>query len=252
MKNIRNIKKLKNRPLYDRTIEALIEYIEEGELQPGEKLPSEEEMAKLFGISRPTLREAIGNLESRGIISRRHGVGTFVSASAQKIIRGGLGHLESLTSLADYTGLTTERGDWVISSVDADLEIADKLEIEISHPIMRVQSTTKLDDCHFAYLDYYVCPEYVDEEELENFDGGSFLDYLVSKNNPKLTYTNTNLYAVDANKEIAKWLRINPGKALMHLDETFYTEKSIPVLHAKNYFLTECMNFYIVRRIIHK
>ena len=252
MKNVRKSIKLDNRPLYDRTIEALIQFIKQGDLQPGEKLPSEGELAKQLGISRPTLREAIGNLESKGIITRRHGVGTFVSASAQGIIRGGLGHLESLRSLGDYAGVTTMRGDWVITTVPADVEIAEKLETKPGGSLIRVQSTTKLDECFFAYLNDYVLPEYVDIEELENFGGGSFLDYLLYKTELKLSYTNTDLFAVEADKEIAGWLRIEPGKALMYLAETFYTDKNLPVLHAKNYFITECMNFRIVRRIIQK
>lgn len=250
MNDIRKSIKIDNRPLYDRTIDALIRFIDLGEFQPGERLPSEGELAKQLGISRPTLREAIGNLESKGIITRRHGVGTFVSASAQGIIRGGLGHLESLRSLADYAGVTTVRGDWEITSVTADVEIAEKLETQPGNSLIRVQSTTKLDKCFFAYLDAYVLPEYVDLEELENFDRGSFLDFLMSKNEHRLTHTSTNIFAIEANEEIAKWLRIDPGKALMHLAETFYSEKGLPVQHAKNYFVTECMNFHIVRRIV--
>jgi DNA-binding GntR family transcriptional regulator len=115
-----------------------------------------------------------------------------------------------------------------------------------------VQSTTKLDECFIAYLDYYVLPKYVDLEELENFDDGSFLDYLMSKDEHRLTHTSTSIFAVEADEEIAEWLRIDPGKALIHLDETFYTGKGIPVQHGKNYFVSEYMNFHVVRRIVQK
>jgi GntR family transcriptional regulator len=45
----------------------------------GEALPSEEEMSRIFAVSRVTLRVALSNLEAHRLIERRHGVGTFVT-----------------------------------------------------------------------------------------------------------------------------------------------------------------------------
>lgn len=239
-----------SRPLYNRAIEALIRFIEQGDLQPGEKLPAEGAFARQLGISRPTLRQAMGHLESKGVITRRHGVGTFVTASAQGILRGGIEQLESLRSLADRAGVTSERGDWVVKKVTADDGIAEKLEIQPGETVIRVQTTARNEECFFAHLDNYILPEYVDIQELENFECGTLLDYLIAKDEPRLSYTNTNIYAVEADEEIANWLRINPGKALIRLTETYYDDKGIPIVQALNHFITECMNFRIVRRII--
>lgn len=239
-----------SRPLYDQAIDVLIRFIEQGDLQPGEKLPAEGAFARQLGISRPTLRQAMGHLESKGVITRRHGVGTFVTASAQGILRGGIEQLESLRSLADRAGVTSERGDWVITEVAADDGIAEKLEIQPGETVIRVQTTARNEECFFAHLDNYILPEYVDLKELENFEDGTLLDYLISKDEPRLSYTNTNIYAVEADEEIADWLRINPGKALIRLTETYYDDKGIPIVQALNHFITGCMNFRIVRRII--
>ncbi|MCD4699045.1 MAG: winged helix-turn-helix domain-containing protein, partial [Phycisphaerae bacterium] len=62
-----------SRPLYDRAIDAVIRFIEQGDLQSGEKLPAEGAFARQLGISRPTLRQAMGHFESKGVITRRHG-----------------------------------------------------------------------------------------------------------------------------------------------------------------------------------
>lgn len=51
----------------------------EGALAPGDKLPPERELAQRFNVSRPSLREAIHILESRGLLVRRQGGGTFVA-----------------------------------------------------------------------------------------------------------------------------------------------------------------------------
>lgn len=54
--------------------------IASGILRQGRKLPSERELAEMLGISRPKLREALQVLEERGLVTTKHGEGTFVSA----------------------------------------------------------------------------------------------------------------------------------------------------------------------------
>ncbi len=61
----------------------LRDLIENGTYLPGQKFPSEGEFAGELGISRPTLREALHNLQAEGMIVRKHGVGTFVSPSTR-------------------------------------------------------------------------------------------------------------------------------------------------------------------------
>ena len=53
--------------------------IQDGQLKPGDQLPSEQELTQLFGLSRPTIREAIHSLVARNILDVTHGRGTFVS-----------------------------------------------------------------------------------------------------------------------------------------------------------------------------
>lgn len=52
----------------------------EGSLVPGQKMPPERELARQFDVSRPSLREALHKLEAKGLVSRKQGGGTFVSA----------------------------------------------------------------------------------------------------------------------------------------------------------------------------
>jgi DNA-binding FadR family transcriptional regulator len=53
--------------------------IADGTLQPGERLPAERQLAERLGISRPSLREAIQKLASKGLLNTRQGGGTYVS-----------------------------------------------------------------------------------------------------------------------------------------------------------------------------
>ncbi|HAY98585.1 MAG TPA: hypothetical protein DCY45_04925, partial [Mesotoga sp.] len=60
-----------------------------GELKAGEKLPSEPDLARKLGVSRNSLREAIGLLQKDGLLLKRHGIGTFVT-DRYPIIKGGI------------------------------------------------------------------------------------------------------------------------------------------------------------------
>ena len=59
--------------------EKLESMILDGSWLAGEQLPSERELAQRFEVSRPSLREAIQNLQSKGLVTRKQGGGTFVS-----------------------------------------------------------------------------------------------------------------------------------------------------------------------------
>ncbi|WP_230532388.1 FadR/GntR family transcriptional regulator [Microvirga roseola] len=57
----------------------LKEEIVSGRLQPGEKLPTEQQISETYGVSRPTVREAIGRLKHDGLVVTRQGAGAFVA-----------------------------------------------------------------------------------------------------------------------------------------------------------------------------
>ena len=68
--------------LSDRVACQLLELVQERQLQPGARLPTERALAEQMGVSRTALREAIQRLSSRGVLESRVGAGTFVCAHA--------------------------------------------------------------------------------------------------------------------------------------------------------------------------
>ncbi|SET23298.1 FCD domain-containing protein [Oceanicella actignis] len=67
----------------EKTAAAVVRQVEElilqGVLRPGDRLPAERELARRLAVSRPTLREALAELESRGLTATRRGAGVFVA-----------------------------------------------------------------------------------------------------------------------------------------------------------------------------
>src|SRR5258705_11765766 len=63
---------------FDEVVSQLRQMIHSGELRPGDRLPPERDLAKLLGVSRPTLRAGISSLAAVGVLQPRRGAGTFV------------------------------------------------------------------------------------------------------------------------------------------------------------------------------
>src|SRR5690606_23529215 len=66
-------------PLYSQVEQALAREIAAGERVPGDRLPSEDELAARFGVSRITIRKAVEGLVARGRLEIRRGKGTYVA-----------------------------------------------------------------------------------------------------------------------------------------------------------------------------
>jgi len=84
-----NFPKVEKTSLTDRVAEILYEKIVNGEISPGERLPSEMELAEQLGVARPTVREALNRLIGLGLI-KRGGYTMVVSENGSMSTRAGL------------------------------------------------------------------------------------------------------------------------------------------------------------------
>ncbi len=75
----KNLNSEKNGTTAEEVVERLRNMIHSGELSSGDRLPPERDLAKLLGVSRPTLRAGIRSLSTIGILQSKQGAGTFVA-----------------------------------------------------------------------------------------------------------------------------------------------------------------------------
>ncbi|GAB2535673.1 FadR/GntR family transcriptional regulator [Gracilibacillus alcaliphilus] len=71
-------KRIKSEKLYEQVADSLIHMIRQGDLKPGDKLDSVEQLAHHFGVGRSAVREALSGLRSMGLVEMRQGEGTYV------------------------------------------------------------------------------------------------------------------------------------------------------------------------------
>lgn len=123
-----NVEPIKREPLATEIARRLVEYLLSGGVEPGERMPSERQLAEAFGVGRSSMREALKALTLLGLVEVRHGDGTYLmrddSALLPRVIEWGLllGEQRTLDLVearqkieADIAGLAAAR------RVDADL-----------------------------------------------------------------------------------------------------------------------------------
>ena len=71
----------------EKAIHSLTKQINSGTWKVGEKLPVEEELSKLIGVGRNTLREAVAALEQQGVLRRMQGCGTFLCQDFSTLVK---------------------------------------------------------------------------------------------------------------------------------------------------------------------
>ena len=123
----------------------------EQQLQPGEKLPNELELAQQLGVSRATLREAIRTLADRGVLEVHRGRGTFVSPQVEEIGDFGFSSLEQvrgqLRDLFELRSMFEPRCAALACRRAAPEELSDILEkgVEVERCIRTGRDRTQAD-----------------------------------------------------------------------------------------------------------
>ena len=134
-----------------------------GILRPGERLPSERELSERFGVSRPSLREAVGELQASGLLTTKANSGIYVadvlgSAFSPALIRLFGTHPEAVFDYIDFRrdmeGLAAERAARLGS--DTDLAVVDSVfqRMEAAHKKRDPTDEAQLDaDFHLAIIE---------------------------------------------------------------------------------------------------
>ena len=120
--------------------------IVDGILKEGRKIPSERELAEALGVSRPKLREALQILENRGLVTVRHGEGTFIAPLTGRAMSPALLSLYARHGSAFYDYLEYRREQEAFASRLAAQRATQSDKERIAEIIDEMQRAWKNDD----------------------------------------------------------------------------------------------------------
>ena len=235
-------------PLAARAHQYLRGLFEDGTFQPGEQLPSQNDLAAQLGISRATLREALLNLEQEGAIIRRHGVGTFVAPSYRHHLQGGLEQLESILEMAARQGMQLTVDALAVEEKIADQKLAHLLQIETGTAVTSVERVLTAEGTPVAYM-YDVAPVAIlAPSDIDETFQGSVLDLLRQKPGIQIGQVDANIVAVNADAYLTERLSVKQRQALLLMEETLFDMEGQVVEFSRNYFVPDLVQFHVVRR----
>jgi len=148
---------------------VILSQIEDGSLQPGQKLPSVVDLSTSFGVGRSTIREAISALKAMGWIDVKHGGGTFVSKVLPTLQSNSRDPFEEADSIKEILEVRI----W-LESGSASLAAEHRNDADVArlqHIISSMQRAVELDDTQMseqADIDFHLAIASASHNELLN------------------------------------------------------------------------------------
>lgn len=89
--------KIQRQGVAEKVVHRILDLVKAGNLKAGDRLPAERKLIEIFGVSRPTLREALRSLSILGVVEMRHGGGAFITDLQAKSLLAPLDFFFSLS-----------------------------------------------------------------------------------------------------------------------------------------------------------
>ena len=220
-------------PRHAQISQWLMDEIEKGVFKPEEKLPSENQLAQKFDVSRVTIRRALQSLESDSVIYRCQGLGSFVSDERTP---------HSLVRLTDFNEDMGKAGQDAsskvieFSAVDSPKWLCDLLNIDEGNKVMRIDRL-RLGNNEPVAFDITWLPilygQLLDEKALQET---TIYKQLEDNYEIPIIRGCYRMSAELADKELAAHLDVPEKSALFLIDRISYTIGDKPVYYQKRYY----------------
>lgn len=213
-------------PLYAQLKEHLRSRILDGTYAPHSRMESESELGAHFGVSRITVRQALGDLQKEGLIFKIHGKGTFVSKPKAFQNVSSLKGLAEALSASGYEVVNRMCGFQFMS---ADALISQKLGLAEGETVTEIRRI-RLVNREPVSLEVTYLPEHIGRR-LESADLASRDIFVILENDfgIPLGHAELAIDAVEADQEMADALVIGNGAPIMRIERLTHTADGAPL-----------------------
>jgi GntR family transcriptional regulator len=226
--------------------DAIAAAIADGAYAPGAQLPAEAQMAGNLGVSRPTLRDALRQLQDRGLIVRRHGRGTFV---AKRPIRKDLNRNFGITAMIRSGGYRPGTRGLEVRAEAADRELAQSLGLAPGDPVTVLERIRLADERPVVWSWDAAPRRFLDVADAEAMsDADASLYELLHKLHQVTVYRGiAELSPKSASASLASRLQVKRGAPLLYIKQVDYDGSGNPVLCSVEYHVSDWISFTLER-----
>lgn len=226
-------------PLYHQLKESLKHSIIH--LPADTALPSEPELALHFGISRPTVRQAISTLATEGYVYKIQGKGTFV---AHRKLKRDFGDWHgSLNEEIQHRGLTPTTAVTELREIVCDELISKKFDIECNTPLFLLKRIRAVDGKAILLLHSYLIAKLVPGLMDKTITNRSLHELLQSEYNLTIKKTRRTLEAVAADTHQAKLLKVSVGTPLQYFRNTVILDTNEIIEYSEGWYRGDAVSF---------
>lgn len=212
-------------PLYVQLMEELQKDIENGVYKPGDKILTEAEMAKAYGVSLITVRKAVGSLMEKGLVVRKQGKGTFVTKP--KLSRN-IKALQSFTEMCLQMGVKPGAKTLENCLVNADEKTAGRLGVEPDSSVVYICRLRSADMEPVQIEKNYFPLKYAYLLDVD-FDNNSLFDYLREQGGIRVASSEKVIEVCRATAEEAAYLGVKNGAYLLFVRSTAFDADGNPI-----------------------
>ncbi len=143
-------------PLYEQVRLKLMEQITRGVWDDGKPLPSELQLAEMYGVSRMTVRQAVSEIVRNGYLYRKQGKGTFIkNRDAYYLLGGAHNFQKNAQAMGKEARTEVIANAWLV----ADGPVAERLNIPVGDGYLFIKLLRYLDDEVVGWQTIHVCSE---------------------------------------------------------------------------------------------
>lgn len=195
-------------PLYSQLADAILNAIKAGEFKSGDKIPSEEELRKMYGLSRVTVRTAIDSLVEKNILIKKQGKGTFVTVPA---LESNAQKLQGFTDIFSKHGYDLKKEILSVMVIPAPVSCVQDFKIQPNDNVIEVRRILLIKEIRTILETIYfpVSFSFILQEDLTQSLYG-----ILHKHGIYPTMAKKKIDICYATAEEAKLLDIKPKKAL--------------------------------------
>jgi GntR family transcriptional regulator len=217
--------------------------IHAGEWRPGQRIPSEPELARRRTVSRSSMRAAITMLEEEGYVSRRHGSGTYVTH--RPALPNDLGRNFGVSSLISSTGLEPGTVEESAGAEPAPPVVAEALGVGEGEPVSVLRRVRTANGRRVVDVTDWCRTEHIPPDELPAV--GSMYAALDARG---LTVEHgvAHLSPQNADGDLARRLGVPRGTLLLTIDQVDRTGDGVAVLVSREHHLADAFTFTLLRR----
>jgi len=194
----------------------------------GEKLPSEIELSKTCDVNRNTLRQAIAELVSAGILKKEKGMGTFVSSSMPLALKHKLKSISSFKDDLREIGIKEDTKVLKKSIEDAKDHVAKTLLLGTNNRVIVVRRLRAGNDIPFIYEESYL-PGNMFKSILDMDLTGSMYEIIFERFNIVLARCEQTIRAINLKGKIARILKLPENSAGIFMESITFDENNMPV-----------------------